>query len=256
VIRGQVSAIALLLALAAAAWVITDLRMAGMDAGPGTDPGAFGFYISTWVVMMAAMMLPATMPMVLTYRNLERQRDPAATWLFIGGYLAVWAASGLVAYAALELGRSLTGSLFAWHRAGRVTAVVLLAAAAVYELTPLKHACLAKCRSPVGFLISSWRDGRKGALAMGAAHGGWCLGCCWMLMVALFALGAMSIVWMIVISALIALEKLLPWRAAAEISVAAVLVALAIGIAAAPSSVPALTIPGGGAMTTSGVSMR
>jgi predicted metal-binding membrane protein len=249
---GQLVAIAVLLALAAAAWVVTDLRMAGMDAGPGTDPGAFGFYVSTWVVMMAAMMFPSIAPMVLTYRNLQRGRaergqvvQAGSPALFVAGYLAVWAASGLLAYAVLKGGRSLVGGTFAWHEAGRWTAAGLLLLAASYEFTPLKHACLKRCRSPLGFLVGSWRDDRRGALAMGIEHGAWCLGCCWALMVALFALGAMSITWMVLVSALIAAEKLLPWRGVGTVGVAAVLIALAIGIAAAPSNVPALTVPGG-----------
>lgn len=254
ILSGQVLALAALLALAVAAWVMTDVRMSGMDAGPGTDPGGFGFYISTWVVMMAAMMFPSVAPMVLTYRSLQRGRraqgqtvSGSSTAAFVTGYLAVWAASGLLAYAALKAGRAWDGGLFAWHRAGRWTAAGFLLAAAAYEFTPLKLVCLRRCRTPVGFLLSSWRDGRHGALAMGAEHGAWCLGCCWLLMVALFALGAMSLTWMIVVSALIAAEKLLPWRRASTAGVAAILAALAIGVAAAPRSVPALTLPGSAA---------
>jgi predicted metal-binding membrane protein len=250
-VRGQLATIAVLLVFAAIAWVVTDLRMAGMDAGPGADPGAFGFYISTWVVMMAAMMFPSAAPMVLMYRSLQRGRrtkgasgSSIAVTLFLAGYLAVWGASGLLAYAALKAGRSLDGGFLAWDRGGRWTVAAILLAAAVYEFTPLKNACLGRCRSPVGFLLGSWRDGPRGALRMGIEHGGWCLGCCWMLMVALFALGAMSLVWMIVISVLIAAEKLVPWREAGTAGVAAVLAALAIGVASAPGSVPALTVPG------------
>jgi predicted metal-binding membrane protein len=248
---GQAAAIAALLALAAAAWVVTELRMSGMDAGPGTNPGAFGFYLGTWVVMMAAMMLPSAAPIVLMYRSMQRGRRargrsaPAgATALFVAGYLLVWGASGLLAYAVLEAGRSWTGGIFSWDGAGRFTAAALLMAAAVYELTPVKHACLRRCRGPLAVLVGSWRDGSRGALAMGAEHGAWCLGCCWALMIALFALGAMSIFWMAVIAALIATEKLLPWRSAATIGVATVLAALAIGVSAAPTQVPGLTVPG------------
>jgi predicted metal-binding membrane protein len=251
-LRGeQVAMIGALLALASLAWVATDLRMAGMDAGPGTDPGAFGFYISTWVVMMAAMMLPAIAPTVLAYRDLHSERlgqgrsssaDNAAR--FVAGYLGVWAVAGLLGYALLEAGRSLDGGLFAWDRAGRWTAAGVLLAAALYELTPAKNACLSRCRSARRFLRDGWRAGRDGGLRMGVEHGAWCLGCCWALMAALFALGAMSLAWMGLISALIAAERLLPWRALATGGVASVLAALAIGVAATPASVPALTIPG------------
>ena len=244
--RGQLVVLGLLLALAGTAWLVSDLRMAGMDAGPGTDPGAFGFYVTTWVVMMAAMMFPSIAPMVLTYRRLQtgRRAGGASTALFVAGYLVVWAVSGLLAYAALKVGRSLDGGLFGWHRAGRWVAAGVLAAAAVYEFTPLKQACLARCRSPLGFLMGSWQDGPDGGLRMGLAHGTWCLGCCWLLMVGLFALGAMSITWMIVITVLIGLEKLVPRRALGTSAVAAVLAVLALGVAAFPQHIPGLTIPG------------
>jgi predicted metal-binding membrane protein len=249
-VRWRLAIVVTLLVLAAIAWWVTDLRMAGMDAGPGTDPGALGFYVTTWVVMMAAMMFPSIAPMVLMYVGLQRGRRvrgmaaPAgASACFVTGYVLLWGAAGLAGYALLKLGRELDGGFFAWGRAGRWAAVGVLAAAAAYEFTPFKHACLGRCRAPLGFLVSEWRDGRAGALRMGIVHGAWCVGCCWVLMAALFALGAMSLVWMVVIGLLIAAEKLLPRRAVATAGVAAVLAALAIGVAAAPAQMPGLTIP-------------
>ncbi|MGE0219076.1 DUF2182 domain-containing protein [Mycolicibacterium sp.] len=225
--------VAVLLALALTAWLIADRQMAGMDAGPWTDPGPFGFYISAWVVMMAAMMLPSIVPMVLMFSRLKHARStPAvATTAFVIGYLGVWTASGLVAYAALKAGQA--GGIFRWGGFGRLIAVGALLAAALYEVTPLETKCLRKCRSPLGFLLSSWRDGLRGAFAMGLRHGAWCLGCCWALMVAMFALGAMSLTWMLVVAGLIAVEKLLPWRRVATVGVAVVLLVLAIGVAVA-----------------------
>jgi predicted metal-binding membrane protein len=129
-----------------------------------------------------------------------------------------------------------------------VAGATLLAAAA-YEVTPLKDVCLGKCRSPLGFLLGSWRDGPRGALEMGARHGAWCLGCCWALMASLFALGVMSIGWMAVVAALIAAEKLVPWRRVATYGTAGVLLALAVLLLAAPSALPGLTIPGAMGMT-------
>ena len=251
-----------LLTLAAAAWVATDLRMAGMDAGPGTNPGALGFFLSTWVVMMAAMMLPAVTPMVLAYREIQNKRrghganaNAGDAALLLAGYLAIWAAAGLLGYALLEAGRSLDGGLFAWDRAGRFTAAGVLVAAALYQLTPSKNACLSRCRSRRAFVLQGWRDGRDGALRIGMEHGAWCMGCCWALMAALFALGAMSVGWMALISVLIAAERLLPWRALATTGVASLLVVVAIGVAAAPARVPMLTIPhSGGAMQAMGAS--
>jgi len=231
-----------------------------MDAGPGTNPGALGFFISTWVVMMAAMMLPALTPMVLAYRAGQHERhrhgtsaNPGDTGLLLAGYLAVWAAAGLLGYALLEAGRSLDGGLFAWDRAGRFTAAGVLVAAALYQLTPSKNACLNRCRSRRAFLLEGWRDG---ALRIGMEHGAWCLGCCWALMAALFALGAMSVGWMALISVLIAAERLLPWRALATTGVASLLAVIAIGVAAAPARVPMLTIPhSGAAMQAMGTSL-
>ena len=107
--------------------------------------------------------------------------------------------------------------MLAWDRAGRWVAGATLLVAAVYELTPLKDVCLGKCRSPLGFLLGSWRDGRSGALQMGAKNGAWCVGCCWALMASLFALGVMSIAWMAVVAGLIAVEKTLPWRRVADL---------------------------------------
>ena len=241
-LRWRLAIVGALVALALLAWWWTAARMAGMDAGPGTDPGALGFFVSAWVVMTAAMMFPSIAPMVLAYAGMQRGRR-ASTPLFVAGYVVLWGAAGLVAYAALKLGRELDGGLFAWHRAGRATAAGVLAAAAIYEFTPLKYACLRRCRAPVGFLVTEWRDGRTGALRMGLVHGAWCLGCCWALMAALFALGAMSVPWMIVIAALIAVEKLLPWRQVGTVAVATVLAVLAIGVGAAPARVPGLTVP-------------
>jgi len=237
-----------LLALALTAWLITRLRMAGMDAGPWTDPGPFGFFLSAWVVMMAAIMLPPALPMVLMFSRLKHARSaPAvATTVFVLGYLVIWAVSGLAAYVALKAGQA--GGVFAWDRSGRPVAVGALLAAALYEMTPLKTRCLRKCRSPLGFLLSSWRDGLRGAFGMGTRHGAWCMGCCWALMVALFALGAMSLTWMLVVSGLIAVEKLLPWRRVATAGVSVLLFAVATGVAVTPDSVPWLTVPMAGHM--------
>jgi len=150
----------------------------------------------------------------------------------------------LGAYGAFRLGQDVFGGDLAWHAGGQWFAAGVLTLAAVYEITPLKDVCLAKCRSPIGFLLGSWRDGRLGALNMGSKHGGWCLGCCWALMAALFALGIMSLTWMALVAALIALEKTLPWGRVVTWGTAAVLLALAIAVVAAPHDIPGLVVPG------------
>jgi len=117
--------------------------------------------------------------------------------------------------------------------------------AAGYELTPLKDVCLGKCRSPLGSLLTSWRDGVSGSLQMGAKNGTWCVGCCWALMASLLALGVMSVSWMALVAGLIAIEKTAPWRRVATYGTVAVLIGLGGLLLLAPHLIPGLTIPGG-----------
>jgi predicted metal-binding membrane protein len=244
-VRSRLGLVFLLLALAGLAWWSTADRMAGMDAGPGTDLGALGWFLGVWVLMMAAMMFPSMAPTAALYARMTRRRGLDQPLLFAAAYLLVWGAVGLLAYGVFELGRSLFGAALAWHAGGRWVAGGVLALTAVYELTPLKNACLAHCRSPLGFLLGHWRDGRRGALEMGTRHAVWCLGCCGGLMVALFALGAMSLAWMVLVAALIALEKTLPWRRTVTWGTAGLLLVLAIAVIAVPHHVPGLVVPGG-----------
>lgn len=224
--------------------------MAGMDMGPGTDPGTLGFWVSAWVVMMGAMMFPSIAPMVVMHVRVQqgkraRGQDSAfgATALFVGGYLLAWSTAGLVGYAILRVGHELSPGFLAWDEGGPYVAGAVILAAAIYQLTPLKDVCLRKCRDPFAFMLTAWRPGRAGALRMGIEHGGWCVGCCWALMAALIALGAMSVGWMVFIAALIAVEKLLPWKPLANRSIAILLAVLGLAVAFAPHDVPGLTAP-------------
>jgi predicted metal-binding membrane protein len=217
-----------------------------MDDGPWTALGTLGWFVGVWAVMMAAMMFPSVAPTVALYSRMTRTRSPLKPLLFAAGYLATWTLAGLLAFAAAAVGAGVAGDVLAWDRAGRWAAGITLLVAAVYELTPLKDVCLGKCRSPLGFLLTSWREGRRGAVEMGARHGAWCLGCCWALMASLFALGVMSVAWMALVAGMIALEKTLPWRRAATFGTAAVLLVLGVLVLAAPDAVPGLTIPGHG----------
>ena len=219
--------------------------MQGMDAGPWTALGSFGFFIGVWLVMMGAMMFPSVAPTVALYARMAGRRR-FAPLLFAGGYLVTWAAGGLIVFAVAVAGGRFADGALAWDRAGRWVAGATLLAAAVYELTPFKNVCLSKCRSPLGFLLTSWRNGPTGALRMGAAHGAWCVGCCWALMAALFALGIMSVAWMAFVAGLIAVEKIVPWRRAATWGTAGLLLGLGVLMLAAPSAIPGLTIPSGG----------
>ena len=239
----------LLIAVAAACWVVTANRMVGMDMGPGTDLGGIGWFAGVWVTMMAAMMLPSLVPMGLASARapgttaLGWSRSTTAVVLFAVGYLLTWLAAGLVAYSLIQGVRSLDPGFLAWGEAGPYLAGGVIVGAALYELTAVKATCLRRCRDPQQ-LIERRRSGRLGMLQIGVEHGGYCVGCCWALMAALFALGVMSIAWMAVITAVIATEKLLPWAALAVGTTTVVLVALGIGVALAPSGVPGLTIPG------------
>jgi predicted metal-binding membrane protein len=243
--RNRLGLVVLLFVLAVLAWWFTVDRMRGMDHGPGTDLGSLGWFLGIWLVMMAAMMLPSVSPTVALYSVMTKRRSPVAPLVFASGYLLTWAAAGLVAFGVSEFGGRIFGDALSWARMGRWVAGVVLVIAAGYELTPLKTICLKHCRSPLGFLLGSWRDGLWGALRMGATHGAWCTGCCWALMAALFALGVMSIAWMGFIAALIAAEKSLPWRRGVTYGIAVVLLALGVLVVAAPQLIPGLTIPGG-----------
>ena len=242
-VRTRLGLVVLLFGFAAIGWWWTAGQMQGMDDGPWTGLGAFSWFLAVWVVMMAAMMFPSVAPTVALYSRMTRQRAPLHPLGFSTGYLLTWAAAGVVAYL-IGMGiNTMAPDLFTWDQAGRWTAAATLIVAAVYELTPLKDVCLAKCRSPLGFLLGSWRDGWSGAVQMGAKNGAWCVGCCWALMASLFALGVMSIVWMAVVASLIAAEKLVPWRRVAH-GTAAILLALGVLLLIAPSAIPGLTTPG------------
>jgi predicted metal-binding membrane protein len=191
--------------------------------------------------MMAAMMFPSVSPTVALYARMSTSRLLALS--FTAGYLATWAGAGLVAYGIGVVGKRAGSDLLTSGSAGRVIAGVTLLAAAVYELTPFKDVCLGKCRSPLGTLLGSWRDGWSGAVRMGLGNGAWCVGCCWALMASLFALGVMSVTWMAVVAALIAFEKVIPWRRLATYGTTSVLAVLGLLILMAPGSVPGLTVP-------------
>jgi predicted metal-binding membrane protein len=241
--RARLGLVAVLFVLSGVAWWSTVDRMRGMDDGPGTGLGTLGWFLSVWLVMMAAMMFPSVAPTVALYSRMTRERSAAAPLIFASSYLLTWGAAGVVAFVVSDAGGRLLGDALVWDRAGRWFAGGILLAAAVYEFTPAKNVCLSKCRSPLGFLLSSWRNGLSGALGMGVRHGAWCVGCCWALMASLFALGVMSIAWMALVAALIAVEKTLPWRRTATYGTAVVLAALGLLMLVAPEAIPGLTTP-------------
>jgi len=190
--------------------------------------------------MMAAMMLPSIAPMVLAHARARIASTPA----FVAGYLLTWAAVGVLGYALVEGVRSLGLGFLAWDEAGRYVAGGIVLAAAVYQLSPPKDRNLRRCREAEAFVARHRRPGRAGALRMGIEHGRLCVASSWALMAVLFALGVMSVGWMVLVAAMVAAEKLLPWRTVATRGVAALLAVLAIALAFAPEHVPGLTVPG------------
>ncbi len=248
-VRMRLGLVTLLLVLAGFGWWWTVDRMRGMDNGPWTDLGTLGWFLSVWVVMMAAMMFPSVSPTVALYSRMTRARSAASPLLFALGYLVTWASAGALAFLVAFAGGRIEGDVLSWDRTGRWVAAATLMLAAAYELTPLKDICLRKCRSPLGLLLGSWRDGWSGALRMGLENGTWCVGCCWALMASFFALGIMSVVWMAIVAGLIAIEKTLPWRRIATHGTAAVLLVLGALLLAVPDAVPGLTIPASGSVS-------
>jgi predicted metal-binding membrane protein len=189
--------------------------------------------------------------MVLVYdrirvhrRQLGKSASAAGTVVFVAGYISAWTGFGLLGYTVYEVFASLSIDFLEWDRGGRWLAGGLIAMAGIYELTPAKDVCLRKCRSPFEFVMGGWKDGLPGALRLGVSHGAWCIGCCWGLMVALFALGVMSIAWMAFVAALIATEKLLPWAPGPSRVIAVLLVTLGLAVAIVPDRVPGLSEPG------------
>ena len=203
-----------LLVIAAAAWV--DVIRSSLGAPdmmmtmfmPLTLSDAVAF-VASWGVMMTAMMLPSALPMIALYAATQRGERAAAprgvpVAVFTLVYLAVWAVSGAPVYLAHTGLMALSPRAFAYGVAGT------LLAAGLFQLSPLKRACLRACRSPLGFLLGHWRAGLRGSLVLGWSHALYCLGCCWALMVVLVAAGAMGLAWVLLITAVVAAEKLLP----------------------------------------------
>jgi predicted metal-binding membrane protein len=197
--------------------------MPGMAATmPNVQPWSlvdFGAMFAMWAVMMVAMMLPSATPMILLYERVGRHRASTArpaqsVWIFVSGYILAWAGFSLVATLAnwaLHSGGLLSAMM--GNATPRVGGTVLLIAG-IYQWTPLKHACLTHCRSPIGFLGEHWRDGSLGALRMGLYHGTYCVGCCWLLMALLFVLGVMNLVWIAVLTVFVLVEKAAPYGTA------------------------------------------
>ncbi len=234
----------ILVAVTLASWAqvlsapaMDDMAGTGMVMAPSLLDGIA--YVAGWGVMMAAMMLPSALPMIGLYAATQRRAGslPAratAVGAFTLTYLAVWAATGVPIYLATVPLAAVGPRAF-----GYVVGAVLVAAG-VFQLSPLKQACLRSCRSPLGFLLGNWRAGWRGALALGWKHAIYCLGCCWALMVVLVAAGAMGLAWVLLVAVAVATEKLLPrgdWIARA---LGVILVVLGVAVTLWPELAMAL----------------
>jgi predicted metal-binding membrane protein len=238
----------LLLVLASLAWAFLAWPAGGaeMDMASPTMGLRAPLFLAIWVVMMAAMMFPTAAPMILTFHRVQagkRQRGVpfVSTWIFVAAYMLVWGGAGVIAYLG-ALGAEVVARRMALPAAvaARIGGAIVIMAG-IYQLTPLKDLCLSKCRTPIGFIMTAWRDGATGAVRMGLLHGAYCLGCCWLLFVLLFPLGIMNIAAMAAITLLIFAEKTLPWGLAAARLAAGVLVAYGAVVLAAPQFLPTFT---------------
>lgn len=229
------------------------MDMAGMDmsgrsaqemAEMGMSPAAatasdFAVFLGAWLVMMAAMMIPSALPMLLLHARAAKNR--LHTGLFGGGYLVTWTLFGLVAYAIYALVRGRFVDMDEIASFGRPAAAAALVAAGIYQVLPLKAACLKHCRSPLAFVMHHWHAGRAGALRMGVEHGLFCVGCCTGLMLVLLALGTMNLALMLLISLVILAEKVLPWHRTVTWGTTVVLVGLGAAVASSGHVFSALT---------------
>jgi predicted metal-binding membrane protein len=209
-----------LLILTLLSWYYTVAMALDMDSmllpqAHAWSRGELAMLFIMWVVMMVAMMLPSVTPTVLMFSRMRRAKDaqPAVlshTAWFVLGYLAAWTAFSF-AVTLLQWRLHTSGVLSPMMASSNARfGAALLLLAGVFQLTSLKHACLARCRSPLGFIMTQWREGARGAFVMGWRHGVYCVGCCWALMVLLFVTGVMNLLWIALISVFVLLEKIVP----------------------------------------------
>lgn len=216
--------VAALVVLSTVAWIITIHHSQGMGSHTSMEMQmpmdmehrplileAFLFLVM-WIVMMIAMMFPAALPMVLIFSTVHGKRKARnqgfiPTWVFVAGYLLVWAFFGALAYLGDTAIEHLGMDLPELREYKPLIGGGVLIVAGLYQMTPLKNVCLTHCRSPLHFIMHRWREGYLGSLIMGIDHGSYCLGCCWGLMLVLFTVGVMNITWMGILTLVIFIEK-------------------------------------------------
>lgn len=247
------------------AWSASVGRMNGMDMGGRFSVGSLGFFVVLWVLMMAAMMFPSVWPAVAMYGLVIRRRAStgshslARSATFVTGYVGAWTAFGLSAFGLLAVARTAGLDTLSNEELSRYVVAPAALAGALYQVAPFKQACLRHCRGPFSFFLEHWREGARGAFVMGARHGAYCVGCCWMLMLVLVALGVMSVTWMVVVSFAIAVEKLAPagWARHASGVLTVGLATLALVALVKPSWLPGVGgIDGGGGVDDAKMPMK
>lgn len=234
------------------AWVVMLVVMADMDHGPGTPLHDFPTFLIGWVTMLTAMMLPSEVLYVRVFATLLKVGAKDApegrgrfllVTLFIAGYGLAWLAYGVIAFVLDAIVRVCAFEFFAWDKGGPLLAGSVLLLAGIYQVSPLKTACLTHCRSPLSFFTRNWRTGCFGSLHMGLSHGLVCVTCCWALMAVMFAVGVMNLIWMGLLTIIMFAEKVLPLWNRLSALLAISLFATGIWIAVAPDSTPFLKNP-------------
>jgi len=226
--RGELTTTTILLGMAVLAWTLTVYQSHTMTCGMcsgmsvacpmcmGTGKPLFIsllLFLGMWATMMAAMMLPSLTPMVLLFRRIAHQRRSGGqtwvgTWVFTCGYLTSWVLLGFAAFAITRLVQWGLGAIPGISRYNETVAGLTLIVAGIYQLSPFKESCLRHCQTPLHFVLHGWREGSWGALRMGTSHGFYCIGCCWGLMIVLFAVGLMNLGWMAALTLVMSLEKM------------------------------------------------
>ncbi len=220
IVRDRVVVICGLVLITALSWLymwrlaLDPLAMCMVNMQPWTAADLFATF-AMWAVMMIAMMIPSASPMILAFAGMSRARRAQScpslpTGVFVLGYAVVWtsfSALATVTEAALHSAALLSTMAVS---TSAVFGGVLLVAAGVFQWTPIKSACLRHCRSPLGFILTEWREGTWGAFVMGIRHGAFCVGCCWLLMGLLFLAGVMNLWWVAAIAAFVLIEKITP----------------------------------------------
>jgi predicted metal-binding membrane protein len=222
-----------------AAWIVLWQNGAGPHGSVHAHHAASGvllLFVSSWTVMTIAMMLPTSVPLIATFHTIvgQRQERPLLVALVILGYLAVWAAVGFVFYGAGVVVQQATAASAWLQTHSRFSGGVILLVAGVYQFTPLKYRCLDKCRSPLSFVLGHWQGqhDRRNAFKLGAHHGLFCVGCCWALMLLMFVVEAGNVAWMLLLGAIMAIEKNVPWGRRLSAPLGAGLVAIGVTLLA------------------------